>query len=266
VIDHKVVVIFGAEINRLDYILNRVTFMMTVDKPKVLKTRLNRTTLVEQVAQNLMDFIEDNQLKPGDTLPASAELADNFGVSRPVVREALKFLEAKGLIEIANGKKPAVKPITTEPLLGFFDRIVKVEREALREFMEVRQGLEIQSASLAALRRTPEELQELKVVITAMAQNLDDPDAFADLDVEFHLLIAKASHNTMLVRLIKSIRESLRVTVGEGLRHRFTDKQFEPVQRGHEAILRAIEQGNPAAASEAMRAHFEGAILSIWGV
>jgi DNA-binding FadR family transcriptional regulator len=240
--------------------------MMTIEKPKALKTRLNRTTLVEQVAQNLIDFIEDNQLKPGDTLPASAELADNFGVSRPVVREALKFLEAKGLIEIANGKKPAIKPITMEPLQGFFDRVIKVEQEALKEFMEVRQGLEIQSAKLAAQRRTPEELVELKAVIAAMRQNLHNPDTFADLDVEFHLIIAKASHNTMMVRLIKSIRETLRVTVGEGLRHRLSEKQVEPVQRGHEAILKAIEQGNPKAASEAMRAHFEGAILSIWGV
>jgi DNA-binding FadR family transcriptional regulator len=240
--------------------------MMTIDRPKVLKTKLNRTTLVEQVAQNLIDFIEDNHLGPGDNLPASAELADTFGVSRPVVREALKFLEARGLIEITNGKKPAVKPITTEPLLGFFDRVLKMEQEALREFMEVRQGLEIQSAKLAAQRRTEEELKEMRAVIADMGQNLHDPEAFADLDVDFHLLIAKASHNTMMVRLIKSIRETMRVTVGEGLRHRLTEKPMNPVQKGHETILRAIEEGDPQAASEAMRAHFEGAILSIWGV
>jgi GntR family transcriptional repressor for pyruvate dehydrogenase complex len=99
-----------------------------------------------------------------------------------------------------------------------------------------------------------------------MGQNLHDPHTFADLDVEFHLLIAKASHNAMMVRLVESIRETMRVTVDEGLRRRLTENPIEPVQRGHETILWAIEQGNPQAASEAMRTHFEGAILSIWGV
>src|SRR5688572_30719199 len=110
---------------------------MATDPSDILATKLNRTTLVEQVARNLVEFIESSHLIPGDTLPSTTKLATNFGVSRPVVREALKFLEAKGVIEISNGKKPTVKPITTELLLGFFDRIVKVEHKALREFMEV---------------------------------------------------------------------------------------------------------------------------------
>jgi GntR family transcriptional repressor for pyruvate dehydrogenase complex len=239
---------------------------MMIEKPKTLKTKLNRTTLVEQVAHNLIECIDDNILKPGDTLPSSAELADRFNVSRPVVREALKVLEARGMIEISNGKKPIVKPITTEPLVGFFDRVVKVEREALKEFMEIRMGLEIQSAKLAAQRRTPQQLEQLQAVITAMRQNLHDLETFTDLDVEFHLLIANASHNAMMVRLLKSIRETLRLTVGEGLRLRVTGKQIESVQKGHEAILRAIEHGDSDQAGKAMHSHFMGAILKLWGV
>jgi DNA-binding FadR family transcriptional regulator len=238
---------------------------MSIDQSSVLATKLNRTTLVEQVAQNLVEFIENSNLKPGDTLPSTTKLAHNFGVSRPVVREALKFLEAKGVIEITNGKKPMIKPITTEPLLGFFDRIVKVEHKALREFMEVRQGLEIQSAKLAAQRRTPEQLEAMKQVVAAMRENLHDPDTFIELDVELHLLIAQASHNTMMVRLIESIRETLKVTVGEGLRLRMTSDQIQPVQRGHELILEAIEQGDAEAASTTMCQHFERAIARIWG-
>src|SRR5262245_42807138 len=167
---------------------------MSTDQSKLLVTKLNRTTLVEQVAQNLVDFIENTSLEPGDTLPSTTKLADNFGVSRPVVREALKYLEAKGMIEITNGKKPMVKPITTELLLGFFDRIVKVEHKALREFMEIRQGLEIQCARLAAQRHTPEQLAAMKQVVLTMRENLHDAGAFIELDVELHLLIAQASH------------------------------------------------------------------------
>jgi GntR family transcriptional regulator, transcriptional repressor for pyruvate dehydrogenase complex len=193
-------------------------------------------------------------------------LATNFGVSRPVVREALKSLEAKGVIEISNGKKPMVKPITTEPLLGFFDRIVKVEHKGLREFMEVRQGLEIQSAKLAAQRRTPEQLQAMKQVIATMGENLHNPAVFIELDVELHLLIAEASHNTMMVRLIESIRETLKVTVEEGLRRRsMTREQVQPIQSGHERIVAAIERGDAEEASHRMRQHLERAIAKIWG-
>jgi DNA-binding FadR family transcriptional regulator len=238
---------------------------MSPEQPNVLGTKLNRTTLVEQVARNLVEFIEHGGLKPGDTLPSTTKLAHNFGVSRPVVREALKFLEARGVIEISNGKKPAVKPITTEPLLGFFDRIVKVEHKALREFMEIRQGLEIQSAKFAAQRRTPEQLQMMKQIVNAMRENLDNLAAFIELDVELHLLIAQASHNTMMVRLIESIRETLKVTVGEALRYRMTSEQVQPSQTGHELILDAIERGDAEAASNSMRQHLEGATTKIWG-
>jgi DNA-binding FadR family transcriptional regulator len=239
---------------------------MTSDPSDILATKLNRTTLVEQVARNLVEFIESSHLKPGDTLPSTTKLATNFGVSRPVVREALKFLEAKGVIEISNGKKPMVKPITTEPLLGFFDRIVKAEHKALREFMEVRQGLEVQSAKLAAQRRTPEQLQAMKQIVAAMRENLHNPAIFIELDVELHLLIAEASHNTMMVRLIESIRETLKVTIEEGLRRRsMTQEQFQPVQTGHECIVAAIERGEAEEAGKMMRQHLGRATTKIWG-
>lgn len=231
----------------------------------MLNTKLNRTTLVEQVAEGLMQLIESNKLKPGDSLLSTTKLVNHFGVSRPVVREALKLLEAKGVIEVSNGKKPLIKPISTEPLLGFFDRVAKVEHEALQEFMEVRQGLEIQSARLAAERRTPEQLAKIKQTVQAMRQYLDDFDAFIEADVTLHLLIAEASHNAMLLRLIKSIRETLRTTVWEGHRRR-TKKQIETIQQLHEAVVASIEKGDPEKAGEAMANHFKDAIFLIWQV
>lgn len=239
--------------------------MTDVIETKMLNTKLNRMTLVEQVAEGLMQLIEANKLEPGDSLLSTTSLVSHFGVSRPVVREALKLLEAKGVIEVANGKKPTIKPISTEPLLVFFDRIVKIEHEALKEFMEVRQGLEIQSARLAAERRKPEHVEQLKQIVQAMRQNLDDFEAFVELDVSVHLLIAEASHNTMLLRLIKSIRETLRTTVWEGYRRR-TKAQIEYTQQLHETIVAGIEEGDPEKAGEAMANHFKDAIFLIWGV
>lgn len=239
--------------------------MINIEETKILNTKLNRMTLVEQVAEGLMQLIEANKLQPGDSLLSTTKLVSHFGVSRPVVREALKLLEAKGVIEVANGKKPTIKPISTEPLLGFFERIVKIEHEALKEFMEVRQGLEIQSARLAAERHKPEQVEQLKQTVQAMRQNLDDFEAFIELDVTMHLLIAEASHNATLLHLIKSIRETLRTTVWEGY-HRRTKAQIEYTQQLHETIVAGIEEGDPEKAEEAMANHFKDAIFLIWGV
>ena len=239
--------------------------MIDITDTKILNTKLNRTTLVEQVAEGLMQLIETDKLQPGDSLLSTTKLVSHFGVSRPVVREALKLLEAKGVIEVANGKKPTIKPISTEPLLGFFERIVKVEHEALKEFMEVRQGLEIQSARLAAERHLPEQMEQLKQTVQAMRQNLNDLETFIELDVTVHLLIAEASHNATLLRLIKSIRETLRTTVWEGYRRR-TKAQIEYTQQLHETIVASIEESNPEKAEEAMANHFKDAIFLIWGV
>ncbi len=99
-----------------------------------------------------------------------------------------------------------------------------------------------------------------------MSENLHNPAVFIELDVELHLLVAKASHNTMLVRLIESIRETLKVTGEEGLRRRnMTREQVQPIQTGHERIVAAIERGDAEDASNMMRQHLERAITKIWG-
>ena len=83
-------------------------------------TKLQRTTLVDQLAQGLVTLIDSRHLQPGDALPSSADIATSFGVSRPVVREAFQILEAQGIIEVANGKRATVKPISADLLTGFF--------------------------------------------------------------------------------------------------------------------------------------------------
>jgi GntR family transcriptional repressor for pyruvate dehydrogenase complex len=118
--------------------------------------QLRRDTLAEQVAERLISLIEHDELAPGTLLPAEGKLALEFGVSRPVVREALKVLAAKDIVAIANGKGAMVRPMTSAPLRDFFQRALRNRHSTSVELLEVRKGIEVQSATLAAQRRTVE--------------------------------------------------------------------------------------------------------------
>src|SRR5512142_1357307 len=115
--------------------------------------KLSRGTLAEQVTDNLLSFIEAQHLKPGDLLPSETSLGNSFGVSRPVVREALKNLEGKGIIEIVNGKGALIRPIDSDPLRLFFHGAMQTEICNLRVLIEVRKGREVRAAIVAAQRR-----------------------------------------------------------------------------------------------------------------
>src|SRR5918995_6029171 len=162
-----------------------------------MPTQLRRDTLAEQVADGLIALIEGDGLVPGMLLPSEASLAAEFGVSRQVVREALKALAAKDVITIANGKGAIVRPMTSEPLRDFFQRALRNRHATAVELLEVRKGIEVQSATLAAQRRTSEELSELKSILPALGDAVHDPVAFTSIDTQFHLLVAAASHNKM---------------------------------------------------------------------
>src|SRR5215216_1897830 len=205
-------------------------------------TKLSRETLAEQAARNLIAFIEAHDLKPGKLLPPESQLAADFGVSRPIIREALKSLEGKGIVEVVSGKGAFVKPLDSQSLQLFFQRSVRIEREAIIDLMELRKGIEVQSAAFAAQRGTPDDIAQLAEIVAEMRRNLHSPDAYVDLDVAFHRQIASMTRNTMIYHLVAAIRDAIKDTLHENLLRQQTDEQLERVQMGHEAILSSLEQ------------------------
>lgn len=201
----------------------------------------------------------------GTILPSEAKLTAQFGVSRPVIREALTSLEARGIVKVLNGKGAIVQPVTSAPLRAFFETAVQLRRETLVELLEIRKGIEVQSASLAADRRTAEDVDRMQQTITAMRRHLHDPGEYVDLDANFHLLIAAASGNSMLHHLIESIRGPLKNSIREGVRLRHTEDQFQEMQGGHERILEAIGRSDAVTASRLMADHFDGAVKAMVG-
>jgi len=226
-------------------------------------TRLKSQTLVEQANQHLLNYINQNRLEAGDSLPSIGELSEFFGASRAVIRESLRCLEARGIIELANGKKAKIRPLTGEPLLTFFQRFMEVDDRATWEFAEIRKALELQCVSLAIRRGSDQELQSLNNIVAQMRANLQNADGFTELDVRFHLMIAHSTHNTMMVHLLESIRDAIRESVRRGLHKRLTRDQLETVQGFHEALVdRMIARDEPGAI-EAMNAHFDEIAMAL---
>jgi DNA-binding FadR family transcriptional regulator len=222
--------------------------------------RLRRETLAEQVADGLIALIEEDALAPGTVLPSEASLAQEFGVSRPVVREALKALAAKDVVSIANGKGAIVRPMSSNLLQDFFQRALRVRHTTMIELLEVRWGIEVQNATLAAQRRTEEEIAALERSFAAMRESIQDRPTFRQFDIEFHLHVAAAAHNKLLYHLVESMREPMQDSMRAVSRHRVTAEQNAYALTAHGHIVEAIKRGEPDAAGSAMAAHFERAI------
>lgn len=222
--------------------------------------QLRRETLAEQVADGLIASIEDDSLAPGTLLPSEASLAQEFGVSRPVIREALKALAAKGVVAIVNGKGAVVRPISSDPLQEYFLRALRVRHATMVDLLEVRRGIEVECAALAAQRRTAAQLSELEHALVAMRDYLADRDEYRRIDIEFHLQVAAASHNALLYHLVESMREPMQDSMRAVSRRRVTVEQDAYAITAHANIVNAIAAGDANEAGRAMSTHFEKGI------
>lgn len=222
--------------------------------------KIKRGNLSDQVSEGLLSFIDEQELLPGDSLPSESQLAEEFGVSRPVIREALKILQGEGLVEIVTGKNAIIRPVSSALLRKFFERAIAFKTASFRHLIEVRRGLEVQSVMLAAERRTDDDIAAMRTALDLMRDNLKTHDVFAVHDVSFHLHIASATHNPMIYHLVESIRDAMHDNVILGLQYRFTDDDYELVQESHEMILQAVINQDAQQAQASMNAHFEEAL------
>lgn len=223
--------------------------------------RLERTSLSEQAVQSLLQRIEDEQLQPGTPLPSEAQLGESLGVSRTVVREALRTLKGLGVVEIANGKNPIVRRDLDASALGiYFSRALQVLENSTDDLMDVRASLEARAAELAARRRTPAQLTRMSELVVQMQAQLRHPSVYASLDTELHLEIARASGNLLLFQMIGSVRASLEAQSRQGMERRKTDASLQKVQDGHVELVERIGDGDAEGAAACMRAHMESAL------
>jgi GntR family transcriptional repressor for pyruvate dehydrogenase complex len=209
--------------------------------------------LYEQIVQQVEDSIHKGTLKAGDQLPPERELAQQFGVSRTAVREAVKALHEKGLVEAYPGRGTFITDGTSYSMRQSLDRMVKVGQAEGSAFLaEVRAILEPEIAALAATRADAEDVSSMREQVAVMDGACKDPDAFIEADLDFHLALAEAAANPIILSLIDSIVGLLRE---QRMGIFQVEGGPERGQHHHKKILRAIELRDPTGAREAMKAH-----------
>src|SRR5229473_726154 len=218
---------------------------------KVVRT----SRLYEQIVQQIEASVLNGTLKPGDQLPAERELAQSLGVSRTAVREAVKALREKGLVEAYSGRGTFVTDGTSQAARQSFDLMVKIgQQEGAPHLAELRLILEPGIAALAAVRVKEEDLAAMREAVAVMDRAQDDPEAYIEADLDFHLALAETVANPLILSLIDSIVGLLREQ-----RIKIFNVEGGP-QRGqvhHKRILEAMERRDAEMARTAMRAHLE---------
>ncbi len=216
--------------------------------------KLVRTSrLYEQIVEQIEGSIVKGDLKAGDQLPAERDLAQRFGVSRTAVREAVKALREKGLVEAYSGRGTFITDGTTQAVRQSLDLMVKIgQPEGSTHLAEVRAILEPEIAALAAVRIQEPELTTMRDAVAAMDRAGQDPETYIEADLDFHLALAEGAANPLILSLLDSIVALLRE---QRLRIFKVPGGPERGQIHHKRILDAVDRHDSEKAREAMRAH-----------
>ncbi len=226
--------------------------MNTVYSP--IKPRKISDEIVEQIKSLILQGI----LRPGESLPPERTLAKELNVSRVSLREALNALQGMGLLEIQQGNRTCVRPITTrsihDPLVAF----AKGSPENIMKIFEIRKYLEVGIVALAAERATDEQIAYLEKLLKEMEEDLEMNRLGAKSDHEFHNTLAEATQNEAYIHLVTTIydllQEELRIAWGGVFRKR---NMREKLFYQHKNILEAVKQRDPEKSRVAALAHLK---------
>lgn len=211
-----------------------------------------KVTLIDSVMEQLLAFIRDGHLKPGDSLPSERDLMESLQVGRSSVREALRSLATMHVIEIRPGRGAFVRQPETEDLLPAETLRVLLDRDAMIEIVEARTLLEGEMAKMAAERATEDDLRRIARILDEMERQTADTEQSLVLNAEFHLAIAQAAHNNVLLKMLQSVRDYLEDRLRElsqepdGMKKSLSD---------HRHIYACIQSGDGKCAADAMREH-----------
>jgi GntR family transcriptional regulator, transcriptional repressor for pyruvate dehydrogenase complex len=212
---------------------------------------VSRQKTYEIVAERLLALISSRRLRPGEPIPSERELVQLYRVGRSSVREALRMLESKGVIASTGNGGFAVAEFGNA-LNNSLDFLLSVDEADYGELFEVRRILEGEAAALAASRRDDEDLARIAAEIDGMEAGLGSEDGFITADLRFHLTVAEASGNRLIVRLMEAIRSLLQRSLSSAYH---IPGSPEGAVVLHRLILEAIAEKRPEEARQRMQEH-----------
>ncbi|MEQ4618899.1 MAG: transcriptional regulator LldR [Corticimicrobacter sp.] len=228
------------------------------------RTPVKTTRLADRVAHELTLMIQTRNLQAGDRLPAERQLAKELDVSRTCLREAIQKLSSQGLLVSRPGGGTYVQATAHDqhdgsimhPLLP----LLESDPEYRYDVLEIRHALESTAISHAALRATDADKARIRAKFDAMMarHGTDAPMEEARADASFHIAIAEASHNLVLILVMRSLFDLLQASVSQNLGKLYTRPNvYETLTQQHLALVEAIEAGDPDRARTAMRTHID---------
>ena len=210
--------------------------------------------LYQQIADQIRELIDRGGFEAGTRLPPERDLAQQLGVSRPSLREALIALDVEGRVEVRSGSGVFVSAIRPDPV----PQKTASMGESPSQLMEARSVIEGEVVVLACARTTAELLARLRQILKDMASGIERRRARVDLDRDFHLTLAEMSGNTVLQRMIGELFDERHSPISAKISSRFENtRTWKIALAEHEAILKALEARDPIAAQAAMRAHLK---------
>lgn len=215
---------------------------------------VSRSTLPEEIANRLLDQIRAQQLRPGDKLPAERNLAQMMEVSRPVLREALRALALMRVVDIRQGDGTYITSLEPKQLISHLDFVFSKDSVALVQLLEARRVVETGNVRLAAFRVTDGQIAEMEELFRALADCLDAPERFSELDITLHMAVCAAADNFLLMQFMNIVS-----TLGRVSRERTGGLRAvrEAALDDHRRLLEALRGRDPDAAERAMLTHLD---------
>ncbi len=211
---------------------------------------------VSVVATRLLDLFTSGSISPGTRLPPERQLAASLEVGRSAVREALAALEILGIVDVRPGSGTYLRGTASELLPQSLSWGMLIGERSTTELLELRSGLEIYVARLAAGRLTDAQLASLRRHLDRMRDSIDDLRSFVKADLAFHLELAESADNSVLLDLLQIVRSLLRVWVDRAVQD---EGHARIALEEHEAVYRALAAHDADAAASAMAAHMSTA-------
>ncbi len=217
-------------------------------------TPVRHSRIYEEIASQLIRMMREGEIKPGDLLPPERELASMLGVSRVSVRDAIRYLEAKGIVQVRQGEGTRVRALDAATLVKPLETLLEVRKELVRHLFDLRRMIEPEFAAEAARRATPEHLKALEEIIERQRARTERGEFPIEEDEAFHHTVVRATGNPMALEVSALLAEYLRS--GRDLSLQSPERARRSLE-GHQAIFQAMAEGNADAARNAMRRHIE---------
>lgn len=219
---------------------------------------VTRATIYVQVAEQIRDAILGRSLSSGERLPPERELAQQFGVSRATVREALRHLQAQGLL-VARGRTSPLEAASTDAATARFSEalanVVQLQEVPVADLVELRVVVEVAAAARAAAAPVAAHMEEARAALATMERAETSAPQYHEADVAFHVALVAASGNQALRLVMLAVRESIRQRLGEAFEGRSFERGRRRITEQHRAILRAVERGDAKGAGRLLREH-----------